>query len=133
MKAAENSSRKFETLSDLHRVFGLLKPLHPLVSLIDIEDIKIMPNELPNSMMLNFYKIAYKKNTCAKAKYGQNYYDFGEGGLVFTAPNQIFESPHGNQTNGYLLRDALVDYFTGFTKAGKKISSQIENRVSDAN
>lgn len=103
MKAAENSSRKFETLSDLHRVFGLLKPLHPLVSLIDIEDIKIMPNELPNSMMLNFYKIAYKKNTCAKAKYGQNYYDFGEGGLVFTAPNQIFESPHGNQTNGYLL------------------------------
>ena len=29
---------------------------------------------------------------CGKAKYGQNYYDFGEGGLVFTAPNQIFES-----------------------------------------
>ncbi len=41
--------------------------------------------------------------------------------------------PLPQQTNGYLLRDALIDYFTGFTKAGKKISSQIENRVSNAN
>ncbi len=41
--------------------------------------------------------------------------------------------PLRQQTNGYLLRDALIDYFTGFTKAGKKISSQIENRVSNAN
>lgn len=37
------------------------------------------------------------------------------------------------QTNGYLLRDALIDYFISFTKAGKKITSQIENRVSNAN
>jgi 2',3'-cyclic-nucleotide 2'-phosphodiesterase (5'-nucleotidase family) len=41
--------------------------------------------------------------------------------------------PLPQQTNGYLLRDALIDYFTGFTKAGKKISSQLENRVSNAN
>jgi len=103
MKKEENLPRKFESLSDFHRVFGLQKPLHPMISFIDIKDMKILPNELPASIVLNFYKIAYKTNLCGKAKYGQNYYDFGEGGLVFTSPNQIFESPADNSNSGYIL------------------------------
>ncbi len=35
--------------------------------------------------------------------------------------------------NGYLFRDAVLAYFGEFTKQGKKISAQIENRVSNAN
>jgi AraC-like DNA-binding protein len=55
-------------------------------------------------MVMNFYKIAYKTGLCGQAKYGQNYYDFGEGGLVFTAPNQVFESPnHTMPSIGSLL------------------------------
>lgn len=103
MKKEENSLYKFESLTDFHRVFGLPKPLHPMISFINIKDIKIQENELPDSIILNFYKIVYKTNTCGKAKYGQNYYDFGEGGLVFTSPNQIFESPRNNQASGRLL------------------------------
>ena len=34
--------------------------------------------------------------------------------------------------NGYLFRDAVIDYFMQFTKEGKKISAKIENRVSNA-
>jgi AraC family transcriptional activator of pobA len=114
----KNIPYKFESLTDLHRVFGLQKPLHPMVSLIDLKDIKITPNELTNSMVLNFYKIAYKANTSGSAKYGQNYYDFGEGGLVFTAPNQIFESPKNNKVIGYLL---LIhpDFFLSYSLAKK--------------
>ncbi|MEO7139842.1 MAG: 5'-nucleotidase C-terminal domain-containing protein [Ferruginibacter sp.] len=41
--------------------------------------------------------------------------------------------PLQQQTNGYLLRDALIGYLTGFTKAGKKVTSKIENRITDAN
>jgi AraC family transcriptional regulator, transcriptional activator of pobA len=113
MKKEENSLRKLQSLSDIHRVFGLPKPLHPLISFIDIKDIKMLPNELPNSIVLNFYKIAYKTNLHGKAKYGQNYYDFGEGGLVFTAPNQIFETPDGHAKSGYILLihpDFLLSY-----------------------
>lgn len=109
----ENSVRKFEMLSDLHRVFGLQKPLHPLISFINIKDIKIIPNELPHSIALYFYKIAYKTSLHGKAKYGQNYYDFGEGGLIFTAPNQIFESPDDTVKSGYLILihpDFLLSY-----------------------
>ena len=114
MKKEEHSPRKFDSLTDFQRVFGLPKPLHPMISFIDIKNVKIMSDELFNSFMLDFYKISYKTNLCGKAKYGQNYYDFGEGGLVFTAPNQIFETPaDDNGSSGYMLLihpDFLLSY-----------------------
>ena len=36
------------------------------------------------------------------------------------------------QNNGYLFRDAVLDYFAGKTKEGIAISSSIQNRVSNA-
>lgn len=62
---------------------------------------------------MDFYKIAFKTNLCGKAKYGQSYYDFGEGGLVFTSPGQVFESPDGSATSGNMLLihpDLLLSY-----------------------
>jgi 2',3'-cyclic-nucleotide 2'-phosphodiesterase (5'-nucleotidase family) len=35
-------------------------------------------------------------------------------------------------SNGYLFRDAVIDYFTEQAKEGKKISAKIENRVTNA-
>lgn len=114
MKKEDNPPHKFNSLSDLHRVFGLPKPLHPMISMIDIKDIKIQSNELGDSFILNFYKVAYKTNLCGQAKYGQHYYDFGEGGLIFTAPNQVFETPpEDNASTGYMLLihpDFLLSY-----------------------
>lgn len=114
MKKEENIFYKFESLTDFHQLFNLPKPLHPLISYIDIKDMDIEENTLPHSIVLNFYKIAFKELLCGKAKYGQNYYDFGEGGLVFTAPNQIFESPSENANSGHLL---LVhpDFFLSYS------------------
>ncbi len=118
MKKAETLLYKFESLTDFHRVFGLPKPLHPMVSFVDIKDMEMLPQDFPQSMVLNFYKIAYKTNTCGSAKYGQNYYDFGEGGLVFTSPNQVFESPTSSKANGNLL---LIhpDFFLSYPLAKK--------------
>ena len=114
MKKEEHSPRKFDSLTDFHQVFGLPKPLHPLISFIDIKNVKIRSDELFSSFMLDFYKISYKINLCGKAKYGQNYYDFGEGGLIFTAPYQIFETPaDDNGSSGYMLLihpDFLLSY-----------------------
>ncbi len=113
MKKEETAFYKFDSLTDFHRVFGLPKPLHPLVSYIDIKDMTVEEGKLPPSIVLPFYKIAYKPLLCGKAKYGQNHYDFGEGGLVFTAPNQLFESPSGQAGSGHLLLihpDFLLSY-----------------------
>lgn len=67
MKKEGNLPQKFESLTDFHRVFGLPKPLHPMISFIDIKNIRILSNELSSSFMLNFYKISYKTNLCGKA------------------------------------------------------------------
>lgn len=94
-------------------MFGLQKPRHPLISLIDIEQMNYEPAALQGSLVLNFYKIAYKATLCGQARYGQNYYDFTEGGLVFTAPGQVFESPNGRATSGTMLLihpDFLLSY-----------------------
>lgn len=104
---------KFDSLTEFHRVFGLAKPLHPLISFIDIADMKYNVGELPALIVMDFYKIAYKPGLCGNAKYGQNYYDFGEGGLVFTSPNQVFESPNSTSKSGCLLLvhpDFLLSY-----------------------
>ncbi len=36
------------------------------------------------------------------------------------------------QNNGYLFRDAVIEYFTDMQKQGKQIISKIENRVTNA-
>lgn len=113
MKKEENTLYKFESLTDFHRVFGLPKPMHPMISFVDITDLETLPDDFPKSMVMNFYKISYKTGMCGQAKYGQNYYDFGEGGLVLTSPNQVFESPSGNHASGRLLLvhpDFLLTY-----------------------
>ena len=117
MKRKEANFQIFESLSDLHRVLGLPKPLHPMISFTDLKDIKILPEELGNAYILNFYKISYKSDLCGQAKYGQHYYDFGEGGLVYTAPHQIFELNH-QPSSGFLV---LIhpDFLLGYSLSKK--------------
>jgi AraC family transcriptional regulator, transcriptional activator of pobA len=44
--------------------------------------------------VLNFYKISYRPKHSGKVRYGQRYYDFDEGGLLFASPGQIIGSDH---------------------------------------
>jgi len=88
MKKDENSPHKFNSLSAIHHAFGLPKPMHPLITLINgtVDVGAIRP---PGAHVLSFYKISYKAKLSGKIKYGQDYYDFDEGGLLFAAPNQV--------------------------------------------
>lgn len=104
MKKEENSPHKFESLTELHRMLGLPKPLHPLISLVEIKEESVIDtSQLPSPLIYHFYKISYKKNLSGQLKYGQGYYDFDEGGLFFKAPNQV----SGNGVNN--------GDFTGYT------------------
>jgi len=103
VKKEENSPQKFNSISDLHRVLDLPKPLHPLLSLVDNTRIAVDKDQLPASFLFNFYKISYKKGLRGKIKYGQNYYDFDEGGLVFTSPNQLLAITDDTEYTGYTL------------------------------
>jgi len=72
---------------------------------------------MPDYLVLDFYKMAYK-DSIGRAKYGQHHYDFGEGGLVFTAPGQLFEKPKSSTGKGCIL---LIhpDFFLSYSLAKK--------------
>jgi len=103
MVKEHNTPHTFNSISELHRVLGLPKPLHPLVSLVDNTMIAVEREQLPQSFLFNFYKISYKKTLHGRIRYGQNYYDFDEGGLVFTAPNQLIAVDDDTEYFGYTL------------------------------
>lgn len=89
----EPAPYKINSISTLHHLLGLPKPLHPQVSLVHNCDVKIANESFPSPLILNFYKISYMEDLHGKIKYGQSYYDFDEGGMVFISPNQLLTAP----------------------------------------
>jgi len=90
MKKQYNSPFIINSVSELHRLLGLPKPGHPLVSAIDLSEIKEIPGDEKLKVVgFNFYSICIKRNFKGKLKYGQNYYDFDEGVMSFFSPGQI--------------------------------------------
>lgn len=94
----------FQSISALLKALGLDKPMHPLIALVDYKDIKVDTSELGQGYMLNFYKISFKAHFAGQIRYGQGHYDFEEGGLSFTAPNQLIAAAAEEKDySGYTL------------------------------
>jgi len=77
------------SISEKHRLVSLPEPLHPLVSVIRISDIRFTDSSIWEHFSLNFYCISLKRNISGKTKYGQQYYDYNKGVMTFVAPKQI--------------------------------------------
>jgi AraC family transcriptional regulator, transcriptional activator of pobA len=97
MPKDENNHHKFCSISDAHRAFGLPAPKHPLVSLLNGPHRQVAANPLRGPHVLPFYKVSYKLALGGKLKYGQHYYDFDGGGLLFAAPGQVLGSNGDDQ------------------------------------
>ncbi|RYD81031.1 MAG: AraC family transcriptional regulator [Sphingobacteriales bacterium] len=97
MKKDESNRLQMNSLSEIHRAFGLPAPLHPLICIVDAATNRLILEKMPKSHVLHFYKISYKPRLGGKLKYGQDYYDFDEGGLLFAAPNQIIGHPEDGE------------------------------------
>lgn len=81
---------RFSTITEYHRAAGLPKPAHPLISVVNMDDITLPIAEIPFSLIYDFYSISLKKVQHTKFKYGQQAGDFDEGVLFFMSPGQIF-------------------------------------------
>src|ERR1700761_6622541 len=108
MNKEADSPHKFNFLSDAHRAFGLPKPLHPLISLINDTSDRLEITRPTGPHVLNFYKISYRPKLSGKLKYGQDYYDFDEGGLLFAAPNQVVGSHNDEEVRECSLYTLLI-------------------------
>ncbi|QNN43554.1 AraC family transcriptional regulator [Pedobacter roseus] len=87
---ANQQVKQIKSISEYHKVRGLPKPEHPLISLIDYADMKHSSAINTVSWVFDFYFIALKKNMNGRFKYGQQEYDFDEGTLFFISPGQVF-------------------------------------------
>jgi AraC family transcriptional regulator, transcriptional activator of pobA len=98
--------RRIRTINEFHQFRGLPKPEHPLISVINLEQVKELPaNE--TGLVKDFYSIALKRNFNARIKYGQQEYDFDEGTMFFMSPGQVLRIEVGKDSlqnqSGWML------------------------------
>ncbi|CAL1517468.1 AraC family transcriptional regulator [Chitinophaga sp. MM2321] len=114
---------RIKTISEFHRLRGLSKPEHPLISVINVADIKRGNDGEPTNFVFDFYSISLKRNCSSKFKYGQQQYDFDEGTMFFISPNQIFGVEHDKgqtaKQSGWML--LIHPDFLWNTSLAKKI------------
>ncbi|GGE42130.1 helix-turn-helix protein [Pedobacter psychrotolerans] len=87
-----------KSISQLVRILGFPSPLHPLIALVDYNNVSIEMFPKGQKVSLDFYKISFKPTFTGQIKYGQGYYDFEEGGLAFLKPRQIVFSPEDTES-----------------------------------
>ncbi|ANH81806.1 AraC family transcriptional regulator [Niabella ginsenosidivorans] len=100
---------RIRTISEFHRLRGLPKPEHPLISVIDYASVNRPANIDEVSWIFDFYQVSLKRGIDGKFKYGQQEYDFDfdEGVMFFIAPNQVFsitiDSHSATKRSGWML------------------------------
>jgi AraC-like DNA-binding protein len=121
MKKEEDTHHIMDSLSAIHEAFGLSKPQHPLITLINGSNSQVEISRPSGSHVLKFYKISYKRKLSGKLKYGQDYYDFDEGGLLFAAPNQVIGGSNAEETRDCSQYTLLIhpDFFLTYPLAKK--------------
>lgn len=96
---------KIESISQLHELLGIAKPTHPLISVIDVSKLAVPEDWVGLKFSTSLYTIALKDASCG-LEYGRNTYDFDEGVLIFTAPNQVMSSSKAqeiDEVKGWML------------------------------
>lgn len=90
------------SISELHDFFHYDKPLHPLISVVDLAKVDRSHRREGDAYRLNLYSIACKKIE-GSFKYGRTSYDFSEGSLMFTAPHQVLSPGIENKVQGWAI------------------------------
>jgi len=84
----------FETIRQYGEHFNH-KPVHPLIALVDLSRSSPLPR---TRFRMQFYAVVLKETRCGELRYGNTYYDYAEGTMVFFGPGQVV----GNEPEGEL-------------------------------
>ncbi len=95
-----NEIIRIKSINDVHRLFELDKPRHPLVSVIQIDDRITNFDYGDYKYIFDFYQINLKQGFSGSMNYGRNSYDFDEGTLTFIKPNQTIQIENQDEIKG---------------------------------
>jgi AraC family transcriptional activator of pobA len=88
----------YDTIKKYSETFNN-KTLHPLINLVDLNLSEPMPR---TKFRLDFYAIVIKETNCGDLRYGNQYYDYTDGTMVFFGPGQVVKSePEGEIQQPY--------------------------------
>jgi len=83
---ANSKPYRITSITEIHRLMGLPKPHHPLISIVDLKGLR---NDTGiEAVVFDLYVISMKRG-CDGLHYGQQKYDFDEGLMAFMSPGQI--------------------------------------------
>lgn len=82
---------RIETISEMHKAFGLPKPKHPLVSVVRYKDVEIAQAYHNVRCAFGMYCVTLKNEVSGSMRYGRNSYDFQEGSMLFIKPGQVIQ------------------------------------------
>lgn len=94
-----------KSITDILLVMGMEKSTHPLITIIDTEKLAYGAETVGKRFSSELFCIALKDSNCG-IDYGRNHYDFDDGVLIFTAPEQIItvtKPQKLNQVKGWML------------------------------
>lgn len=95
-----NEIIRIKSINDVHRLFELEKPRHPLVSVIQIDDRITNFDYGDYKYIFDFYQVNLKQGFSGSMNYGRNSYDFDEGTLTFIKPNQTIQIENQDEIKG---------------------------------
>jgi AraC-like DNA-binding protein len=79
---------RVSSVKEIHDFLGIPGPKHPLISIIPIDEKIVSANYNNTTFVLDLFQISLKIGISGNIAYGRNSYDFQEGTMVFTKPNQ---------------------------------------------
>lgn len=82
---------RIDNITQVHEFFGYAKPKHPLVSVLPITDDMTNFPFGQSTYVLELYQVSLKKGIDGSMSYGRNSYDFHEGTMLFTKPEQTLK------------------------------------------
>jgi len=100
-----NSIHKSKSIAELHQGMGLNEPKHPLITVVDTAELAYGEEFVGLRFSSDMYCVALKEGGCG-IDYGRNDYEFNEGNLIFTAPEQVFTVKKAQalaQVEGWML------------------------------
>jgi len=109
-----------KSVEDLHRFYIYGSPKHPLITVIDLKNVSRSDENFADYLYsLDLYTIVYKKFK-GSLKYGRSNYDFQDGTLMFTAPNQVMSPSADTEIEKGWFLAFHPDFIYG-SDLGKKI------------
>jgi AraC-like DNA-binding protein len=98
-KISQAAFHHTKNIAEVHKFLGMNPPTHPLITII--REWPQVDFDFTNVKVTSDLYIISLKGAAGKMRYGRNTYDFQEGTLIFTAPNQALTFDATDNDNSY--------------------------------